>query len=285
MKRPQWITTVAAGCLVLLIYKFGKTVLPNDKGYPGKEANLVNTAFSIDSVLAEFKKQLSPAQVFRLNTLENSITRGDLKEQKLNVYNQLAHFWGDTARVFELYAWYKAEAARFENSEKSLNFAAHLFLDNLQGEERLPVKQWKALQAKDLFERSLKLNPGNDSAKVGLGACLLFGNISTTPMEGIIKIREVADRDSTNVFAQITLAKGSVLSGQYDKAINRLETAHRRQPDNLEAIMLLADVYERLGDVTNAVIWYKKSLDLVKRPDFRAEIENRIDFLDKHLKN
>ena len=85
--------------------------------------------------------------------------------------------------------------------------------------------KWKALQAKDLFERSLKINPDNDSAKVGLGACYLFGNISANPMEGIGKIMEVVEKDSTNAYAQMTLAKGSLLSGQSDKAISRLQTS------------------------------------------------------------
>jgi tetratricopeptide (TPR) repeat protein len=285
VQKQQWITIAIAVCLVFVIYKFGKTVLPEKKRKAVAETSVVASKVSIDTILSEAKKRLSPEQVLRINALENSISRGDLREQQMNVYNQLAHFWGDTVRLFELFVWYKSEAARLENSEKSLNFAAHLLLDNLQGEENLALKQWKAFQAKDLFERSLKINPGNDSAKVGLGACYLFGNISAAPMEGITKIREVAEKDSTHVFAQITLAKGAVLSGQYDRAVSRLETAHRHQPANLEAIMLLADVYERLGDGANAIAWYEKSLELVKRPDFRAEIEARIEFLKKHPKN
>ncbi len=87
--------------------------------------------------------------------------------------------------------------------------------------------RWEALQAKDLFERSLKINPDNDSAKVGLGACYLFGNIAPNPMEGIAKIMEVVEKDSTNAYAQMTLAKGSLLSGQIDKAISRLQTVNR----------------------------------------------------------
>ena len=91
------------------------------------------------------KKQLSPEQVVRLNTLENSISRGDVKDQQLKVYHQLAHFWGDSARIFEPYAWYEAEAARLENSEKSLTFAAHLFLDNLQNEEDAATKKMESI--------------------------------------------------------------------------------------------------------------------------------------------
>jgi hypothetical protein len=88
------------------------------------------------------------------------------------VYHQLAKFWHDSANSWEPYAWYTAEAARLENSEKNLTFAAHLFLDNLIRDDVAERRKWKALQAKDLFERSLKLNPVNDSSKVGLGACL-----------------------------------------------------------------------------------------------------------------
>ena len=179
------------------------------------------------------------------------------------------------------YAWYTGEAARLENSEKSLTFAAQLFLDNLQSDEVAQRRQWKAMQAKDLFERSLKINPANDSAKVGLGACYLFGEISPTPMEGILKIREVAEKDSTNVYAQMMLARGSLLSGQYDKAISRLETVNRMKPGDIDPILLLADVYERMSEKKKAVIWYQKSLPLAKEPELKKAIEKRIEELSK----
>lgn len=236
---------------------------------------------SIDTILIMAKKNLSSQQVLKLNMLENSISRGDVKDQQLHVYHQLARFWGDSARVFEPYAWYTAEAARLENSEKKLTFAAQLFLDNLQNDDGPQTRQWKALQAKDLFERSLIINPGNDSAKVGLGACYLFGGISEMPMEGIKKIREVVEKDSTNMYAQMMLVRGSVISGQYDKAITRLQTINRLQPDDVQAIVLLADVYERTGDKKNAINWYQKALPLVKLAEAKTAIQQRIAELKK----
>jgi tetratricopeptide (TPR) repeat protein len=213
--------------------------------------------------------------------LENSISRGDVKDQQVHVYHQLAKFWADSAGVFEPYAWYTAEAARLENSEKTLTFAARLFLENLQNDEIAQRRQWKALQAKDLFERSLLINPGNDSAKVGLGATYLFGEISTTPMEGILKIREVAEKDSTNLYAQMILAKGSLISGQYDKAITRLETINRIKPGELDVLLLLAEVNERMGNKKKAIEWYGLSLSSVKQPELRKAIEGRIEELKK----
>ncbi len=286
LKKAQWITLIAAAVLTLVIFRFARTV-PEKKPIVAEQHSEDDGhdhstgSITIDTILNLARKQLSQEQLIRLNTLENSISRGAVKQQQLDVYHQLSHFWSDSMGVFEPYAWYEAEAARLENSEKSLNFAARLFLENLQTDDVAARRKWKALQAKDLFERSLKLNPGNDSAKVGLGATYLFGGISDMPMEGIMKIREVADRDSTNIYAQLTLAKGSIISGQYDKAIERLLIVNRLEPANVDAILLLADVAERKGEKETAVKWYTKSLDHVKLPQARTAIQERITELKK----
>jgi tetratricopeptide (TPR) repeat protein len=282
VKKPQWITLGIAVILTATIYLFGRTVpiksaagttaqhTEND-GHSHEQQDL-----TIDSILVAAKRQLDPAQSARINMLENSISRGNVKGQQLDLYHQLSHFWGDTMQFFAPYAWYEGEAARLENSEKTLTFAARLFLDNLQREQDPRLIRWQALQAKDLFERSLKINPNNDSSKVGLGACYLFGNISASPMEGIQKIMEVTRKDSSNVYAQLVLARGSLLSGQTEKAIARLLTVNRISPDNIEAILMLAEVFERKGDKEKAAEWYRKSLQYIKRTDIRTEIEKRI---------
>ena len=288
MKKPQLITIGVALLLTAGLYFFVRTT-------PGKKAPVAaekhgpgdghdhgaEGGVSTDSILAMAKKQLNPDQVVRISTLENSISRGAVKDQQIHVFHQLANFWADSARIFEPFAWYTAEAARLENSEKSLTFAARQFLENLQTDEVPERRKWKALQAKDLFERSLQVNPQNDSSKVGLGAAYLFGGISETPMEGILKIREVADKDSANIYAQMMLGKGSLLSGQYDKAIDRFLSVTRIEPRNLDAILLLAEVYERTGDKTKAIGWYEKSLPLVQQPTVVEAIRQRISELKK----
>lgn len=288
MKRPQLITIALALLLTAGLFFFGRTI-PKKKAVAavehspddGHDHGEAKSTLSIDTLLIMAKKQLSAEQVVRINGLENSITRGAVKEQQLHVYHQLSRFWADSAGIFEPYAWYTAEAARLENSEKSLTFAARLFLENLQTDEAPERRQWKAFQAKDLFERSLKLNPENDSLKVGLGACYLFGNISAAPMEGIMKIRQVVEKDSTNLYAQMMLVKGSLLSGQYDKAITRLETVIRLKPGNIEALLLMADIYERMGEKLKAVNYYQQCLPLSQEPELKTAIEKRIAELKK----
>ena len=219
--------------------------------------------------------------IAELDKLENNLRQSKDIRSQLSANHALAHFWQEKGSLPEPYYWYEAEASRLENSEKSLTFAARLFLENMQEDSDGPRRQWKALQAKELYERSLKINPDNDSARVGIGACYLFGNISNNPMEGIALIREVVAKDSTNAYAQLTLVKGSILSGQYEKGIDRLLLVTRTHPENMEAMLLLAELYERTGDKKNAVSCYEKSVLRVEQPEIRQAIRDRIKELKK----
>ena len=292
VKRPQYLTLFIALVLLGLIWAFGKTkpdathTAQDDHSHDGHDhekpsllANegLITSYFSIDSALQVAKSKLAKTNVNSLEILESSIAKAPGSDQKLHAFHQISQYWKDTLKAFVPYAWYTAEGARLENSEKNLNFAGHLFLNNLQHVENKDMARWMALQAKDLFERSLKLNPGNDSAKVGLGATYMFGGISNAPMEGITKIREVVTKDSTNVYAQMTLATGSLMSGQMDKAQERLETVIGIDPKNLQAMLLLADLHEKKDNKQEALKYYQKSLGLAAdHPEMKSELEKRI---------
>jgi len=246
-----------------------------DAGANGAAIPVISTA----DVIAKAKKPLVQQQVTRLLALENGVVRGDVKAQKIEVYKELAKFWGDTGRQPAISAFYIGEAAKLENSEKNLTFAAHLLLDRLMAEDDAALQTWQATQAKTLFERALALNPANDSSKVGLGACYMFGNIAANPMQGIMAIRQVAATDSNNMYAQFMLGMGGIKSGQYDKAVERFLKVVNKQPRNLEAVFSLAESYERKGDKQNAIRWYKSAEQLITVPEAQKEIENRIKAL------
>ncbi|MEJ7736034.1 MAG: tetratricopeptide repeat protein [Chitinophagaceae bacterium] len=282
--RKQQIILVGSGVLlVFLLFIFGRTV-PSTQAGPKPVSNASETGqFSIDSSIRDAKARLSPSQQVYVNALEISVVRGDVKNQQLHVYHQLATFWKDSVNSFYPYAFYTAEASKLENSEKSLNFAARLFLDNLRGVSDPASKGWMANQAKELFERSLQINPLNDSAKIGLGSSYFFGSYADDPqqvMKGIQQILEVTRRDSANMYAQLMLGIGGVISGQLDKAIERLLRVIANQPENLEAMLTLAEAYERQGDKANAVKWYETSKRLISHPEVIQELDQRIKSLE-----
>src|ERR1700761_8518344 len=288
MKRQQYLVAGTGVLVLLLLYFFGQTVPPHQKPnavMAGAAGAPLGKSIGLQEILQASQARLTPAQQSYVNRLQQSVVRGDVQAQQLKVDQQLAGFWKDSVSDgYILYAYYTGEAAKLEKSEKKLTFAAQLFLQSLRGQDAPALNGWMATNAKELFEKALELNPNNDSSKVGLGASYIFGSQAGNPMEvmqGIQRILEVAHRDSTNMYAQLMLGWGGLESGQYDKAIERLTTVVRHQPANIEAILLLAEVYQQKGDKADAINWYeaaKKQLG-EQNPEMSKEIDQRIQSL------
>jgi tetratricopeptide (TPR) repeat protein len=284
VNKQQWIVAGSGVLLLFGLFFLGRTT-PSHKDRPAAttaqdNANAPEGQFSIDSILAHARAELNPALSARVTSLEGSISRGDLKTQKIKLYGDLASLWRDSAHQFLPYLYYNGEKAKLENSDKSLNFAAHSYLEELRGVADPSLKMWMAEQANELFTKSLAIDPNNDSTKIGWGSTYFFGaGKGASPMEGIMKIREVAARDSNNMFAQFMLGYGGIASGQYDKAVERFRKVVRKEPDNKEAIFLLAETLERLGNKAEARQWYEAGKKGVTNPDAVKAIEDKIKSL------
>ncbi len=277
MKKQQLYLLSGGFLLLILLYFFGNQIPPPKpiEALAAKE-NKLEKAVSTEKLIAHAKEKLTPGELQYIISLENTVKRGDVKNQQIKAYRQLAAYWKDTLRLFEPYAYYTSEAAKLENSEKSLTFAAHLFLSNLQTEPEPAMQNWLATNAKVLFEKALVINPANDSSVVGLGACYLFGNVSDNPMQGIRMIKDVLQKNPDNLFAHMMLGLGGIKSGQVDKAIEHFKFILEKQPRNVEAALNLAEAYDRHGDKAEAVKWYQVVKGLVNNTEAQKELDNRI---------
>ena len=277
----QQLILTAAGILLLISLLFFGNIESQKSNFPHTEHT--PATFNITDSIQKAKQSLSSSQLLYVSNLENSITRGDVKQQSHNNFIHLANFWKDSVKTFLPYAYYISEASKLDNSEKSLTFAARLILDSMRREENDVVKAWEAETAIVLFEKALQLNPGNEDLRIGLGSCYVYGkgmagNAAET-MKGIQELLKVVAKDSNNMKAQMVLGIGGVISRQYDKAIARLNKVVAAEPGNLEAVSWLADVYAESGDKENAVKWYEYSKRLVNNPAYSKEVDIRIKAL------
>ncbi len=283
MKKQQVIVAGSGIIILILFYFFANTVPPLKKTAGPSNPAATGQSLDIKTILNANKAKLSPAQQEYVNRLENAVIRGDVREQQIKADRQLGVFWKDSVKNgFLPYAYYTAEAAKLENSEKSLTFAAQLFLNNLRGQDNPALKNWMAIESRTLFERAEKLNPDNDSTKIGLGATYIFGSSGAQPqevMKGIQKILEVTRRDSLNMYAQLMLGLGGIESGQYDKAIQRFLKVVQFDPGNLEAVLSLGEAYERMGNNASARTWYKAARKLTNNQSLIDAIDERLGSL------
>ena len=280
MKKPQVFVVAIALILLGLLY-FLAPRSASDKKLPSNNT-AENQSVTNQSVIESAKTNLSASQKITLLSLENQLSRSKNTVDSLLYTNKLARFWADSANRLAPYLYYSYSAALLENSEKSLTFAAQQLIDNLITPDAPPaLLPWMAGNAKVLLEKALEMNPNNDTATINLGACYLFGSISDNPMQGILKVKQVVDKNPQNAYGQFILALGGKKSGQYDKAIERFLIVTQVQPNNLEAMVQLAECYELTNKKEEAIQWYTKVRDLVNIPDAKTALTKRIKELKK----
>src|ERR1700733_7015207 len=148
MKRQQILVAGTGVLLLLALYFFGQTVPTQkkpDAALGGVNGVPIVKSIGLQDILRSSQAKLTPAQLSYVGRLQQSVVRGDVKTQQLNADRLLADFWKDSVQNgFLLYACYTGEAAKLENSEKSLTFAAQLFLQSLRDQDNQALKIWMA---------------------------------------------------------------------------------------------------------------------------------------------
>jgi tetratricopeptide (TPR) repeat protein len=98
-----------------------------------------------------------------------------------------------------------------------------------------------------------------DSLKLAMAVEMVNGE---NPMEGIMMLRELVEKDSTNVEAQYWLGVFAIKSGQLDKAVQRFETVLRIRPDYIAACIDLGGVYLEQQNLDQALVYFRKGLEI-----------------------
>ena len=281
--KKQVLITIIALIFVATLFYIGKTTSSQQAAIINKKKE--TESFDIQSFIRAEVEKKAPSQQSVINRLENDITQSNDITKKKNGLEALALYCKDSINLKEGYLYFTSEAAKLDNSEKNLTFAARLFLNTLRGEENPLKLDWESSEAIVLFEKAIALNGNNDDLRIGLGSCYVFGKGRNgdpqQTMKGIQELLGVIRKDSNNMKAQLVLGIGGFISGQYDKAVARLSKVIIKEPSNLEAIAFLADTYAAKGDVDEAIKWYNVSKRLANDEHYSSEVDERIKQLQK----
>jgi len=105
----------------------------------------------------------------------------------------------------------------------------------------------------------VKTTSNADSLKLQQGIELVNG---PNPMEGITLLRELIQKDSTNVDAQYYLGLFSVKSGQLDKAEQRFETVLALRPDDIRYQVEVGYQYMVMQKPEKGLLCFEKGLQI-----------------------
>ncbi len=129
------------------------------------------------------------------------------------------------------------------------------------------------------YQKAVEMDSNNTDYRIRLAGAYMEGG--GAPMQGVSILLDVVKKDSTNVDALLMLGRFGIISGQYDKAIARLEKILYLRPQNSEALLLMAEAYNGKGDKAKAIEMLERCKKTVKDPAAKQEIDKYIESIKK----
>ena len=271
--RSKQVITITA-MLALVGFLFTRDVKglvkPKEDSKPVATSN--TPSFNIDEASAIGMASISANLAKDITILESAYKNASGTEQVTQA-KQLAQKWDDVEQSTPS-AMYLEVVANKEPVLSNWLVAGTRFLKAFDNSVDSLVRSTLLQKAYTSFTKAMALDSTNLEAKTGLGITIVNG--MGAPMQGIMMLREVVEKEPKNLKANMNLGVFAIKSGQFDKAIIRFNTIIKTIKETPDAYFYLGRAHESLGNKTEAINAYLNSKKLAANPTFSSFIDKKV---------
>lgn len=256
MTKTQTAALVSAVVLFFAMY-FGCETQSKDQQALEKTRVFAAESTDVNVLLKQAQARLQPSDRNNIAGIEHEL---DLVKNDsaayISVLMRLAGAWfsaGDPS-ISGHYAQLVAERLQ---TEEAWSKAGTTYAICLQRSEEEKVRSFCTQRAVAAFESAISINPENVAHRVNLAVVYAESPPKEDVMRGITMLRELNRQNPENVSVLNNLGRLAIRTGQFDKAIERLERALEIEPGNPTANCLLSDAWRGAGDAAKAEAFAK----------------------------
>ncbi|MCB0523914.1 MAG: hypothetical protein H6576_08895 [Lewinellaceae bacterium] len=250
MNKVQILSLIASAILFLGLY-VGLDRRPPEKSSLDAEQGKEVNAFEWKTVLKEKKQALSKEQDELLENLENQTSEATNEAEKVLRLKNLSSFWYDNGSAL-LAGQYAGQAAQIENSDSTWSVTGATFFNALTTSQEELERNYCAGQAVNAFEEASKIDPDKAEHQVNIALVLAENPPPDNPMKAVLMLRELENKYPNEPSVYNALGRLAIKTGQWQKAVERLEKAWKLDNKNINTPCLLAMAYQGLGDNNKA---------------------------------
>jgi Flp pilus assembly protein TadD len=274
MTRGQIALSVVSFALIGVLYFFVPTSAKKDTTPStgnSSTANAETPQGHLEFDIASYKKEgvaaLSPEIQNTIAELEKEKTKEALLQlNELFLKNKLPLLACETIR----------EIASTESNETNWNKVGDAYSAvSMIEQSNAALAHYAMENAITGYRKASEINPENTDYKIKLASSLM--ELGEEVMQGVQILLGIIEKNPDHIPANLTLGRYGIISGQYEKAIQRLEKVVKLDPTNTEAYFYLAEAYNGIGRKEDAIETFLQCKKLVNDPGFSAEIDNYIN--------
>ncbi len=249
MSKKQVTVLLAMVLLFCLIYFLGDTKSKDQQLVEkSRSENIESTG--IQNLLIEAKSNLDDTQKGILNALTSEVDKSQ-DSLKVPVLEKLSSTWYSYGYP-AIAGHYAEEIANTLNTEDSWAIAGSTFGICLRTSEEQKIRDYCLKRSVQAFENAISLNPDKVDYRTNLALNFVESPPQENPMKGILMLRELNEKYPNDIGVLKQLGRLAIMTGQYDKAKERLTRAYNIAPENVELNCFLAQALESLGNMEEA---------------------------------
>ena len=260
MTKLQYAVLASATILFVILY-FVFDTKPPRQALVEKSRALQAQDINIDALSNQALDDLDAQAKAKISGLSQALDTVLTEEGKIPLLKELSGAWYAVGQP-ALAGNFAEQVATLENTAESWGIAVTTFSLCIQRSTDEKLRSYCTKQAVTAYENAISLAPNDVNQRVNLALTYTANPPEDNPMKGILLLRELNSQYPENVTVINNLARLAIQTGQFDRAIQRLEQAISLEADNLNSVCLLAQAYEGKGDQANAETFAQKCQEL-----------------------
>lgn len=250
MNKTHYSVLFAALALFLLLY-LGFDTKTDKQKMSEQSRSLQAESTSFETLAADAKEHLEPAQATQVADLEQQIGQAANDAARIAGLKTLSGLWYRFGQL-PVAGGVAEQVAELENADTSWSVAGAVFYSGLVGSQDQIVRSYCATHAVKSFENAASLNPGNPEHRINLALVYAENPPPDNPMQAVLMLRELESKHPDNPAVYNALGRLAIKTGQWERAIERLEKSWSLSKSNPNTPCLLAKAYEATGNTSKS---------------------------------
>ncbi|MFN8353603.1 MAG: tetratricopeptide repeat protein [Spirosomataceae bacterium] len=266
-QKPFLIILLIASALVLGLYSLPKGVLSNKEKEKAPQASAQPSSEPAASAnnAESHAPTLTPDQQKQVTSARKQFEQATSKPDKAKASEQLITVFAQASR-FDSAAYFAEVLVGLEPTLKNIVRAGDAYFGAFQFSMNDAKSAQLSQKAREFYQKALDQNPGLLEVKTNMAMTYVS---TSTPMQGILLLREVLEQDPDFEPALFNLGMLSMQSNQFDKAAERFRQIVKNNPANTKALFYLGISLAELGKKAEA----RQALEEVARKDKDPNIQ------------